>query len=127
VCAASEKQCYKFETLAIAKKLVPDKGVQKSFERSRIASKNSESPTRRGETTFSAVAKVQGTPAQQRLASRLKNLKTESNITWKTIAKESGVSYRWLLDISNGHTPLAETRNVIRDYFSRVLERRIRF
>jgi hypothetical protein len=64
---------------------------------------------------------------KQPLGERLKKLKTESNLTWDTIAKESGVSRRWLLDVSSGRTPSAETRKVIKDYFSRVLNRRIRF
>jgi hypothetical protein len=65
--------------------------------------------------------------AQNRLGKRLKKLKTESKLTWTIIAKESGVSYRWLLDIARGRTPSAETRKAIRDYFSRVLKRAIRF
>jgi transcriptional regulator with XRE-family HTH domain len=64
---------------------------------------------------------------QQRLGIRLKKFKTESNLTWKTIAKESGVSYRWLLDIASGRRPSAETRKVIREYFSGILKRHIRF
>jgi hypothetical protein len=64
---------------------------------------------------------------QRRLSARLKKLKAESNLPWRTIAKESGASYRWLLDIQSGRTPSADMRKTIRDYFSRVLERPIRF
>lgn len=64
---------------------------------------------------------------QRRLSARLKKLKAKSNLPWRTIAKESGVSYRWLLDIQSGRTPSADMRKTIRDYFSRVLERPIRF
>jgi len=64
---------------------------------------------------------------QRRLGARLKNLKRESNLPWRTIAKESGVSYRWLHNISSGSAPSAETRKKIRDYFSRVLGRHVRF
>ena len=69
---------------------------------------------------------IKGDVTQQRLGVRLKRLKTESNLTWDTIAKESGVSRRWLLDVSSGRRPSAATRKVVEDYFSRVLKRRIR-
>jgi hypothetical protein len=65
--------------------------------------------------------------AQHRLGERLKKLKAESKLPWKTIAGESRVSYRWLLDISGGRIPSAATRKTIRDYFSRVLKRAIHF
>jgi hypothetical protein len=64
---------------------------------------------------------------QRRLGVRLKQLKSESNLTWNTIAKESGISYRWLLDIAGGRTPSVDTRKTIQKYFSKVLQRRIRF
>ena len=70
---------------------------------------------------------TKGDTTRQRLGVRLKKLKMESNLTWETIAKESGVSRRWLLDVSSGRTPSATTRTIVRDYFSRVLKRRIRF
>jgi hypothetical protein len=58
---------------------------------------------------------------------RLKKLKAESKLTWKTIAKESGVSYRWLLNIQSGSSPSPEFRGALRDYFSQVLKRSVRF
>ena len=66
-------------------------------------------------------------PTRPRLGARLKRLKAESNLPWRTIAKESGISYRWLLEISSGRTPSTGTRTIIRDYFSRVLKRPIHF
>src|SRR5262249_25900567 len=72
-------------------------------------------------------AAIKENTTQRRLGLRLKKLKRESKLTWKTVAKESGVSYRWLFDISSGRTPSAETRRTIQDYFSRILKRPIRF
>jgi hypothetical protein len=93
----------------------------------RFQSSSREDQTTRSEGPSSAIIKGNKPNAQRHIGSQLKKLKTESNLTWKTIAKESGVSYRWLLDISGGRTPSAETRNIIRNYFSRILKRRIRF
>jgi hypothetical protein len=60
-----------------------------------------------------------------RFAARLKKLKTESNLTWVTIARESGISRRRLLEISAGADPSRETAKSIREYFTRILKRRI--
>jgi hypothetical protein len=70
---------------------------------------------------------VKGDAAGQHLGKRLKKLKTESRLPWKIVVAETGISYRWLLDIQSGRTPSAEKRKAIRDYFSRVLERSVRF
>jgi hypothetical protein len=84
-------------------------------------------PTKRGEITLGpAVAKDKRTPAQLRLGPRLKKLKIESSLTWDTIARESHVSRRWLLEIAAGHPPSKVTKQTIGDYFSRTLRRRIR-
>jgi hypothetical protein len=84
-------------------------------------------PTKRGEITLGpAVAKDKRTTAQLRLGSRVKKLKIESNLTWDTIARESHVSRRWLLEIAAGHPPSKVTKQTIGDYFSRTLRRRIR-
>jgi hypothetical protein len=97
------------------------------LRRKRIKFKGSESRTTKDETTSSAGAQVKGTSVQQRLASRLKKLKTQSDLTWDTIAKESHVSRRWLLNIAAGQTPSPATRTTLAKYFSRILHRPVRF
>jgi hypothetical protein len=100
-----------------------ESGGQAALQTSEI----SNGPRVRNAVKPPAPTAIKAGPTQRRLGNRLKSLKTESNLTWKTIAQESGISYRWLLDIQGGHTPSADTKTAIRDYFSRVLKRSVRF
>ena len=65
--------------------------------------------------------------AQSETTTQLKKLKSEANLTWDTIARESGVSRRWLLQISAGAEPGSETAKSLGDYFSRILKRPVQF
>ena len=73
----------------------------------------------------SAAVKVAAKRAKVQVGARLRKLKSESNLTWDTIARESGISGRRLYEISAGADPRAETTKTIRNYFSRILKRRI--
>lgn len=63
--------------------------------------------------------------ARRAFAVRLKDLKGEANLTWDTIAKESGISRRRLYEISAGARPGAQTVKILQDYFSRNLKRNV--
>ncbi len=63
--------------------------------------------------------------ARSAFASRLKELKSEADLTWETIARKSGISRRRLYEIAAGAQPSAETAKILRDYFSRILKRDI--
>ncbi len=72
-------------------------------------------------------ASVAPSAAPPKAGTRLKELKNEANLTWDTIAQEAGISRRWLLEISAGAAPGAETAKSLGDYFSLILKRPVRF
>jgi hypothetical protein len=79
-------------------------------------------PLEGGEKASSVLTKVKKARVE-RLAARLKKLKKESGITWDTIAEESHVSRRWLLDIAAGQRPSPATKANLAKYFSNILHR----
>ena len=73
-----------------------------------------------------STAKIETSPESK--GAQLKALKDESKLTWDTIARETRISVRWLQDIAHDRgQPSDGYSKILSQYFSRILNKEIRF